>query len=184
MNAREEIEALLDQIPWAWTATAKREETLDSIRAILAAHELVPVGNLSESDRVAIGLSQESERLRAELAALKEQLRPRSGMNISTLLDKLRPIRKAQEGRVETAIGILHEFLTEMQKAKAIHGEIDAVFKRRPSLEWLQKWRGRAAGAGLRAQKAEPQAFDVGMIYQRAKRLLRRIDRRIKEARG
>lgn len=123
-------------------------------------------------------------------------------MNISTLLDKLRPIRKAQEGRVETAIAILHEFLVEMQKAKAIHGEIDqamlenerlraelAALKhgpthpRRPSLEWLQKWRERAAGAGLRAQKAEPQAFDVGMIYQRAIRLLRRIDRRIKEAR-
>lgn len=116
-------------------------------------------------------------------------------MNISTLLDKLRPIRKAQEGRVETAIAILHEFLVEIQKAKAIHGEIDqamlelAALKhgpthpRRPSLEWLQKWRQRAAGAGLRAQTAEPQAFDVGMIYQRAIRLLRRIDRRIKEAR-
>lgn len=67
---------------------------------------------------------------------------------IKALLDKLRPIRKDQESRIEQtkthisnglksgnghyieqADGVLSEFLDEMQKAKAIHAEIDSIIE-------------------------------------------------------
>lgn len=60
---------------------------------------------------------------------------------IKALLDKLRPIRKEQESRIihartyimdhdyGGAISTLSDFLEEMQKAKAIHAEIDSIIE-------------------------------------------------------
>ncbi len=66
------------------------------------------------------------------------------------------------------------------------------VHARRPSLEWLQKWRKRAVvdylGGGDKLYKLirstkDIKARELLWVY-RYVRLLRRIDRRIKEARG
>lgn len=78
----------------------------------------------------------------AEIAAAETIL-----AEIRALLDKLRPIRKHQEGRIEKvsrllsdptishdntvieSLGLLQEFLGEMQKAKAVHAEIDSIIE-------------------------------------------------------
>ncbi len=141
-------------------------QALTDLRAILAVHDLVPIGNLSESDCVAIRLSQENESLRAELAALKEW-----------------------------APGAIHQW---QERAGKLRRKQD----RRPSLEWLQKWRERAETSSekllelikkyawrkesffWREDRCPRRTYLRGYVTHRHDRLLRRIDRRIKEARG
>ncbi len=208
MNAREKFEALAQELEDdSYSSIAK------DIRAILAAHDLVPItGTVIEGqsdvqtsldwhvDELNNCIKYNGE-LRAENADARAEIKALETRSEEQRLRAKRAEAENESLRAELAAlkewapGAIHQW---QERAGKLRRKQD----RRPSLEWLQKWRERAETSSekllelikkyawrkesffWREDRCPRRTYLRGYVTHRHDRLLRRIDRRIKEARG